>query len=199
MGLSTLVGGEESGGRHYSGAATSVSEAGAEEGEVAGELDGLVGGAGEADAELEGGDGGGGVLAPRGEDASLATVGELLVVGHPREEVHHSGVPLAAVRHVSLELGAVALLSRLGPHDRPYHLLLRPRPPQRPPRRHHVPVHLEVVHRHNRLQTTSTFDFSRHTSKLGVTNVLQKYQGKASLKICKVKSNGIKVPALIVG
>jgi hypothetical protein len=150
--LAAAVGGEVDGGGDDPGGAAGVAGPGALEGEVLGELDRLVGGAGEADGDLEGGDGAGGVLAVGGDDAGLAAVGDLLIVGDAREEVDDGGGALAAVRDAALELGAVALLRGLRADDGPDHLLLGPRPPHRPPGRHDVTVHLVVAHRHHRLQ-----------------------------------------------
>jgi hypothetical protein len=153
LGLAAAVGREEDGGGDDLGGAAGVPGAGPEQREVLGHLDGAVGGAGLADADLERGDGGAGVLAVGADDAAPAAVGDLLVVGHAGEQVDDGGGALAAVRDVALEAGAVALLRGLRAHHGPDHLLLRPRPPHRPPRRHDLPVHLEVVDRHHRLQS----------------------------------------------
>uniref|UniRef100_A0A804RA47 Uncharacterized protein n=1 Tax=Zea mays TaxID=4577 RepID=A0A804RA47_MAIZE len=145
-----VVGRPVHGGRHHGGGPAGVAQPGPHEREVPGQLHRLVGGTGQADGDLERGDGPRRVLPVRRHHAGLAAVGDLLVVGHPREEVHHGRGALAAVRDAALELGAVPLLRGLRPHDGPDHLLLGPRPPQRPPGRHDVPVHLVVAHRHHR-------------------------------------------------
>lgn len=51
----------------------------------------------------------------------------------------------------AFEFGAVALLRRLCSDHGPYHFFLRPRPSNCPPGAHDVPVHLEIVHRHDSL------------------------------------------------
>jgi hypothetical protein len=155
LGLAAAVVAEEDGGGDHLAWAAGVPGPGPQEREVLGHLDGAVGGAGLADADLERGDGGGRVLAVRADQAAAAAVGDLLVVRHAGQKVDHGRGALAAVRDVALELGAVPLLRGLRAHHGPDHLLLRPRPAQRPPRRHDVPVHLEVVDRHHRLRAAT--------------------------------------------
>lgn len=142
---------EESGGRHNLCRSTSVSGAGTKQSEVLGELDSLVWSTCLANTKLKGWNSSLRVLSPSRHNPTFAAVCKLLVVRNSRHQIHNGGVFLAAVRNVSFELGAVALLRRLRPHHRPYHFLFCPSPPHRPPRAHYMPVHLEVVQRNYRL------------------------------------------------
>lgn len=89
---------------------------------VPGEAEGVVDGeelrrgvgGGVADADREGGQMPGGVLADGGQHSPLAAVLRLHVVRGAGEEVHHDRLPDAAV-WPGRELGAVPLLRRLRP------------------------------------------------------------------------------------
>ena len=104
LSLSAVIGGQKCGGRHNLGPATGVAWPRAKQSEVAWEFHCLVGRTSHTDADLEGGDRGRGVLAPRREDAAFAAVRELLVVRHTRQQVHDCRVFLAAMRNVAFEL-----------------------------------------------------------------------------------------------
>lgn len=156
LSFAATVGCEESGGRHNFCTATSVSGAGTEQSEVLGELDSLVWSTCLANTKLKGWNSSLRVLSPSSHNPTFAAVCKLLVVRNTRHQIHNSGVFLAAVRNVSFELGAVALLRCLRPHHRPYHFLFRPSPPHCPPRAHYMPVHLEVVQRDYCLITTKS-------------------------------------------
>ena len=119
---------EEDGGWHSFCLATSVARSWTKQSKILGQSYCFIWRARKPDTQLKGWDCSRRVLAPWCHNASLATIGNLLVVRDSRQQVDHCGIPLTTVWDVPFELWTVSLFSSLRSHHRPDYFFLSPYP-----------------------------------------------------------------------